>query len=59
MKYGFVPKRIVKVELKKLFNKAEALSRSEDTNIKNETWKEVRDICSSLLLMIDRLEKKE
>lgn len=58
MKYGLVSKRIVKTELKKLMNKAEVLSDADNTNIKNETWKEVKQICSTLLLMVDRLEKK-
>ena len=48
----------VKTELKKLMNKAEVLSDADNTNIRNETWKEVKQICSTLLLMVDRLEKK-
>lgn len=58
MKYGLVSKRIVKTELKKLMNKAEVLSDADNKNIRNETWKEVKQICSTLLLMVDRLEKK-
>lgn len=58
MKYGLVSKRIVKTELKKLMNKAEVLSDADNTNIRSETWKEVKQICSTLLLMVDRLEKK-
>ena len=59
MKYGLVSKRIVKTELKKLMNKAEVLSDADNKTIRNETWKEVKQICSTLLLMVDRLEKKQ
>ena len=58
MKYGMISKRIVKNELRKLMNKAEILSRTENINIKNTTWEEVKNMCSTLIGMIDRLEKK-
>lgn len=58
MKYGLISKRIVKSELRKLLNKAEILSRADGENIKNSTWKEVKEMCGTLLLMVDRLEKK-